>query len=89
MWELAGRVDGVECYTLGMSYSPHHNALLVADGINCRILVLNPQNGSVRQVMPLGGDIGVVAELCKIHKQIVVHHHLKNRKVKVSYYSSE
>ena len=38
VWELTGRVDGVECEPQGMLYSPHHNALLIADGNNCRIL---------------------------------------------------
>ena len=89
VWELTGRVDGVECNPHGMLYSPYHDALLVADGINCRILVLNPQDGSVTQVVPLSEVTSIVWDFSLHGKQILVHHQHKNMNHSVSYFSLE
>ncbi len=86
LWELQGEVQGVQCNPHGMVYSPDHQALLVADGWNSRVLVVNPGDGSVRQVLPLCADMGVVWELC-LHNQQLVMHHTDAGREKVSYFS--
>ncbi len=85
-WELQGEVQGVQCTPHEMVYSPGHQALLVVDGTNHRVLVVNPGDGSVRQVVQLSAEMGSVAELC-LHNQQLVVHHLQGRKVSVSYFS--
>ena len=42
-WEIKGKIDGEMCHPRGMLFSPQHDALLVADGKRCRVLVLHPQ----------------------------------------------
>ncbi len=74
VWELEGDVQGEQCCPGGMVYSPAHQALLVADGVNHRVLVVNPGDGSVRQVVQLGADMGYVWDLCLHNQQLVVHH---------------
>ena len=87
VWQLMGRVDGVECNPLGMMYSPQHDTLLIADGNNCRVLVLNSHDGSVRQVIGLRKDMGDIWEISSHMDQILIHHLKKNRKLKISYFS--
>ena len=87
MWQLIGSVDGVECHPHGMMYSPQHDTLLITDGINCRVLVLNSHDGSVRQVISLSDDM-CVTELCLYEKQVVMQHNVDNKE-KVSYFSIE
>ncbi len=86
VWELRGKEQGLEIDPCGMIYSPHHQALLVADGANCRILVVTPGYGVVRQVVELSPGVGAVWELCLHNEQIVVFH-LHGGKVKVSFLS--
>ncbi len=88
VWELKGEVEGVKCEPLGMVYSPVHQALLVADGCNHRVLVLNPKDGSVRQVLQFSSDMGCLAELCLYQEQIAVLHH-DGEHVKVSFFIVE
>ena len=67
---------------LGMVFSHHHFALLVADGKNHRILVVNPGDGSVRHVVQFSPEMGVIANLCLYQGQIIVHHNdAENEKV--------
>ena len=86
VWEVKGEVDGVECRPHGMLFSPQHKVLLVADGRNCRVLVLHPEDGSHLQTIQLDREMGVIAELCLHQNKLVVHHH-DGRKEKVSYFS--
>ena len=86
VWEVKGEVDGVECEPNGMLFSPQHQVLLVADGRNCRLLVLHPGDGSHLQTIQLDREMDVIAELCLHQNKLVVHHHA-GRKVKVSYFS--
>ena len=88
VWELTGKVEDIDCRPHGMVYSPPHDALLVADGANCRILVLNPKDGSVRQVVPLDNNIGVVSELSLCNTQVVIRH-TQSSKVFISYFAIE
>ena len=86
VWEVKGEVDGVECYPHGMLFSPQHQVLLVADGRNCRVLVLHPGDGSHLQTIQLDREMNVIAELCLHQNKLVAWHH-DGRKVKVSYFS--
>ncbi len=78
VWELNGQVAGVQCEPHGMVFAPDYNALFVADGSNKRILVLDPWDGSLRQVLPLD-QLGSIWELCLLNNQLVVHHHSQGR----------
>ena len=87
VWELKGEVQDTQCNPFGMVYSPDHQALLVADGRNSRVLVVNPGDGSVRQVVQLGADVGCVSELCLHNQLLVVHHTDDGHTHKVSFFS--
>ena len=86
-WEIQGEIQSAQCLPHRMVYSPGHQALLVADGGNHRVLVVNPGIGSVIQVLQLGADVGVVAELCLHNQQLVVHHTDDGHKMRLSYFS--
>ena len=51
VWEVKGEVGGVTWKPHGLFYSPEHQSLLVCDV--GRFVVLNPNDGSVLQVIPL------------------------------------
>ncbi len=84
-WELSGKIQGLPCEPHGVVYSPNLHALLVADGNNTRVLVVNPDNGSIRQVVQLHADVGMVSELC-LHNQQLIVRHSAGKKEKVSFY---
>ena len=86
VWEVKGEVDGVECEPHGMLFSPQHQVLLVADGGNCRVLVLHPGDGSHLQTIQLDQAVDVFCELCLHQNKLVVRHN-DGRKEKVSYFS--
>ena len=86
VWEVKGEVDGVECYPHGMLFSPQHQVLLVADGENCRVLVLHERDGSYLQTIQLDREMGVITELC-LHQNKLVVRHKAGGKEKVSYFS--
>ncbi len=85
-WELEGDVQGEQCCPGGMVYSPAHQALLVADGCNSRVLVVNPGDGSVRQVVQLGAEISATWERRLLNNQLVVNN-TDFHKEKVSFFS--
>ena len=87
VWEVQGDVEGVLCCPNGMVYSPDHQALFVADGGNHRVLVVNPADGLVRQVVQLSADMGDIWDMCLYNQQVVVHHGGSHLGVKVSYFS--
>ena len=84
LWEMKGEVEGVECCPCGMVYSPEHQALLVADGPNCQVIVLGPKDGSVKQVIVLNKDMGGIVEVCLHKNKLVVLHCKANDKFKIS-----
>ncbi len=57
LWELKGEVDGAEINPAGVTFSPQHQLLLVADLKNKRILVVDPGSGSHLQSLPLPGEM--------------------------------
>ena len=86
VWEIKGEVQDAQCCPGGMVYSPAHQALLVADGCNSRVLVVNPGDGSVRQVVQLGAEISATWEQRLFNNQLVVNH-TDFHKEKVSFFS--
>ena len=86
VWEVKEEFDGVQCYPHGLLFSPQHQVLLVADGWNCRVLVLHPGDGSHLQTIQLDREMRVIADLC-LHQNKLVVHHYDDHKHKVSYFS--
>ena len=86
MWEVKGEIEGKKCCPHGLLFSPDHQVLLVADGRNSRLIVLNPHDGSVLQTIQLDYQLGVIANL-HIHQQQLIIRHTVDNKVKVSYFS--
>ena len=85
VWEVKGEVDGVQCQPCGMLFSPQHQVLLVADGRNCRLLVLHPGDGSHLQTLQLDREM-CITELCLHQNKLVVQHNAGGKE-KVSYFS--
>ena len=74
VWEVKGEVAGVTWQPQGLLYSPEHQSLLVCDG-NSRLVVLNPCDGSVLQIIPLS-NLGLPVSL-SVHKgNIILSQHL-------------
>ena len=85
MWEVKGEIEGKKCDPHGLLFSPDHQVLLVADGTKSRVIVLNPQDGSVLQTIQLD-QLGSIA-YPHIHQQQLIVQHTVDNKVKVSYFS--
>ena len=75
VWEVSGEVEGIECEPHGTLYSPQHQVLLVADGRNCRVLVLHPRDGSHLQTVRLDREMRKIRHLYFHENELVVHHH--------------
>ena len=58
VWEVK-EVDGMETSGHGVIYSHKYDVLLVADGSNRRILVLQPESGEHLQTIDLSSHVGV------------------------------
>ena len=86
VWEVKGEVDGKMCSPHGMLFSPQHQALLVADGRNRRVLVLHPGDGSHLQTIQLDQKMGAITELCLHQNKLVVQHNARDKEY-VSYFS--
>ena len=76
-WEVTGEVDGLRCNPWGLMYSAMHEGLLVCDGDNRRILVLDPSGGTHRQTLPLPGTTGSTYDIASHDDQIVLLHQTK------------
>ena len=76
-WEVTGEVDGLRCNPWGLIYSARHRGLLVCDGDNRRILVLEPRDGAHRQTLPLPGSTGSTYDIASHGDHIVLLHQTK------------
>ena len=83
VWQVEGKVAEKACHPHGMQFSQHHQVLLVADGINCRILVLHPKDGSPLQTIQLKPEMHAIVHLHLNHEELIVHH-TADRKENVS-----
>ena len=55
LWRTSGEVKRKRMNPRGLLFLPNHNALLVADGANSRVVVLDPGTGIHRQTVDLPG----------------------------------
>ena len=76
-WEVTGEVDGMRCNPWGLMYSARHRGLLVCDGDNRRIFVLDPSDGAHRQTLPLPGSTGSTYDISSHGDHIVLLHQTK------------
>ena len=76
-WEVTGEVDGLRCNPWGLIYSARNGGLLVCDGDNRRILVLEPSDGAHRQTLPLAGSTGSTYDIASHGDHIVLLHQTK------------
>ena len=74
------------CEPHSLLFSPRHQILLVADGSNCRVLVLHARDGSHLQTIQLDKVMGYICELCLYQNKLVVDHS-NGQTEKVSYFS--
>ena len=74
LWEVSGCVDGECCQPMGLLYSPKHKSLLVCDGWNHRILVLDLKNGSHIQTVSFNSDVGDIKEMSFYEGNAVMCH---------------
>ena len=79
-------MDEMACHPHGMQFSQHHQVLLVADGINCRILVLHPKDGLHLQTIQLKPEMYAIVHLHLNQGELIVHH-TAERKEKVSFFA--
>ena len=86
VWEVTGKIDGEMCEPHSLLFSTQHQILFVADGSNCRVLVLHPRDGSHLQIIQLNKDMGSICELCLYQNKLIVDHY-NGWIEKVSYFS--
>ena len=86
VWEVKGEVEGKTCEPHGTLFSSRHQALLIGDGNNCRVLVLHAQDGSHLQTITLDQKTRITAELC-LHQNKVVMFHAAGGREKISYFA--
>ena len=83
LWELTGSVDGAACEPHGLVYSQRHDALLVADGQNKRILVLQPESGRCLQTI----DLSQHAYDPYLYEDQLILHYGNKGKLNISYFT--
>ena len=78
LWEVKGEVAGVMWEPHGFLYSPEHQSLLVCDiSKEGRLVVLNPRDGSVLQVIPISNH-GIPISLSFREGRIIIHSKYEN-----------
>ena len=87
LWEFTGPVDGTACEPHGLVYSQNHEALLAADGINKRILVLQPESGQCLQTIDLSQHVLTAWDPHLYEDQLILYHQGKDGKLKLSHYT--
>ncbi len=91
VWEVKGQVEGAELKPHGLAYHPGLDVVFVADGANLRFVILNGEDGSLRQVVPQpeGKKLGAYYSPCFHNGQMILHQGFANDTQKVSYFSVE
>ena len=87
VWALDQKIDGERPDPWGLLYSERHDALLVADGINKKVLVLDPRNGAHVQTISLpalGDNMGL---WFYDNAQTIVMFHLEDFHARISCFS--
>ena len=86
VWEVKGEVDGKMCDPHETLFSSQHQALLIADRGNCRVLVLHPQDGSHLQTIQLDPEMRATIKLCLLQNKVVMWHRRGNQEY-ISYFA--
>ena len=86
LWETGDMIDEGFCEPMGLLYLPKHGALLVCDGWNHRVLVLDPRDGSHRQTVPMPDHMGDIKDLA-LHKDGLIMCHTYMNQCKISHLS--
>ncbi len=87
VWEVRDPVEGAPCSPVAVAHCPEFDTLLIADGAGGRVVVLGAWDGSLRQVLTLGEEVGVLQGLSLLQDDQVLLLHSKQGKQYVSYYS--
>ena len=85
LWEVK-KVGGVETCVRGVVYSHKYDVLLVADGSNQRILVLQPESGEHLKTIGLSSDVVSALQLF-LHRDQLILEYGDHSKIKLSFYS--
>ena len=85
LWNITGEIENIEIDPRGVLFCPQSNSILVCDGENSRVLVLNPRDGSHLQTISLS-DMGEICEMGLYGDQIILLHR-RNHQYKISYFS--
>ena len=86
LWEVK-EVDGMETCAHGVIYSHKYDVLLVADGSNGRILVLQPESGEHLQTIDLSSHVGSAWQLFLHRDQFILVHLGRSKKLYLSHYT--
>ena len=86
LWETSDNIDGDFCQPMGLLYLPKHGVLLVCDGWNHRVLVLDPRDGSHRQTFSMTDYMGDIKDLA-LHKDGLIMCHTYMNQCKLSHLS--
>ena len=84
LWVFTKEVDSKQIDVRSMIYLRRQNRLLVADGQNKRILVLNPEDGTYEDCIDMSDpkigrpDIGRIRGMILSHGQVVIRHGTTN-----------
>ena len=82
VWETTGKVKGISIDPWGIAYCYEHDVVLIGDGKNKRILILQPQSGQCLQVFDVSQH--VPDEDIHIYGNQLIYHHYLNEQVAVS-----
>ena len=89
LWEVQGEevtVNGRPLDPRGVVYSPRHTTLLVCDGSNQGIVVLEPESGKVREAIQFDRrKIGGIADLCLCGDHAVMLHDQTGSSIKITF----
>ena len=86
VWEVK-EVDGMETDAHGVIYSHKYDVLLVADGGNRRILVLQPESGEHLQTIDLSSYVDVAWQVFLHRDQLILVHLGRSKKISLSHYN--
>ena len=89
LWEVHGeevQLDGWPLDPRGIAYSPRHHGILVCDGSNEQIVVMELESGKVRETVQFDRrNIGGIVDMCLCRDQAVMLHDQTGASIKISF----
>ena len=85
-WRHALKPEAEAEVNRGDFYFPESDTILVADGSNHKILVLNPNDGSYMHSIALFDNVGSLSEIALCGETIILLHSVKHKE-KISFYT--